>query len=122
MILAFTCHTVVTAAAVVASAETAQRPNVLLLGSGSYNIRVDAPLLLPLFEPRARASIPVFVELDHARDPLAIAAVVGAGVDAVTADAAHLSDAENASFVRRVVSFARSRRWLSRLHWATGGE
>lgn len=101
---ALTCYEFTTALAVVAAAEEAGLPVILLVApktaAGPGGIR----FIRALRGLADGAEVPVVVQLDHAADRGLIQAAVDAGADAVLADGSLLSADRNAAFVASVAS------------------
>ena len=100
-IAAFTCYDFTTACAVVAAAETSNRPAVLLVSPSTAAAEDGLPLIRALRSLADHAAMPVSVQLDHATNAELIDAAVTAGADAVLADGSRKSEQENADFVAR---------------------
>ncbi|MFB0836151.1 class II fructose-bisphosphate aldolase [Arthrobacter halodurans] len=100
---AVACYDFTTALGVVAAAESAGSPVVLLVPPKTAGTTAGLRLVTALRGLADAASVPVVVQLDHARDEALILAAVDAGVHAVLADGSHLSPDDNASFVARMV-------------------
>lgn len=101
---ALTCYDFTTAQAVVGAAETAGFPVVLLVAPASAAGVPGLRFITALRTLADAATVPVIVQLDHARDPELIRAAVAAGASAVLADGSHLPEDQNAAFVAAVVA------------------
>ncbi|GAA4373232.1 class II fructose-bisphosphate aldolase [Paeniglutamicibacter cryotolerans] len=101
---ALTCYDFTTAQAVVGAAEAAGSPVVLLVAPASAAGVPGLRFITALRTLADAATVPVIVQLDHARDRELIRAAVSAGASAVLADGSHLPEARNAAFVAAVVA------------------
>ena len=100
---ALTCYDFTTALAVVAAAENAGRPVILLVPPKTAGGAGGLRLISALRGLADAAAVPVLVQLDHAPDPVLILAAVGAGADSVLADGSALTPQANSEFVAGVV-------------------
>lgn len=103
---AVTCYGASTAVSLVEAAEAAGLPVVLLIPPSVAAAAEGLRTIGALRAVADSAAVPVSVQLDHATDPVLIAAALGAGVDAVLADGSRLGHEENAAFVRSVRELA----------------
>ena len=99
---ALTAYNFSTAAAVVSAAEDRGRAAILLVAPNTAVDPDGMRLIRALRGLADSASVPVSIQLDHAKSLPLITAAVGAGVDAVLADGSHLALADNIAFVRAV--------------------
>ncbi|MCL8024519.1 class II fructose-bisphosphate aldolase [Nocardioides bruguierae] len=103
-VTAVACYDFSTALATVTAAEERKRPVILLVPPVVAAEATGLRLVRALRGLADGASVPVVVQLDHARDPDLIEATVDAGAHAVLADGSHLSLADNAAFVASVIA------------------
>ncbi|WP_328490632.1 class II fructose-bisphosphate aldolase [Streptomyces zaomyceticus] len=94
------------AQAIVAGAETADRPVVLQISENTvrYHGALEPVALASLAVARA-AKTPVAVHLDHAENPDLVREAVGLGLGSVMFDASKLPYAENVAATREVVEY-----------------
>lgn len=103
---AITCYGASTAVSVVAAADAAELPVVLLVPPNLAVATEGSRTIRAMRAIADAAEVPVSVQLDHATDPNVIMDALRAGVDAVLADGSKLPLAENAAFVRSVRALA----------------
>ncbi|MEU4673052.1 class II fructose-bisphosphate aldolase [Amycolatopsis sp. NPDC023774] len=103
---AFTCYGADTALAVVSAAEDLALPVILLVAPSSAAADRGPRLIRTLRGIADDSTVPVCVQLDHAKDDVLIRDAIEAGADAVLADGSHLPPDENATFVRTVRTLA----------------
>ena len=96
---AFTCYELATADAIIAGAERAGLPVVLLVPPAVAARPRGMRFISALRALADAAEVGVVVQLDHASDPELISAAVAAGADAVLADGSHLGLRANTEFV-----------------------
>lgn len=96
---AFTCYELATADAIIAGAERAGLPVVLLVPPAVAAHPRGMRFISALRALADAAEVGVVVQLDHASDPGLISAAVAAGADAVLADGSHLGLRANTEFV-----------------------
>lgn len=104
---AFTCYDATTAAAALAAAEEAGHAVVLLVSPACIARPQGRSLVRTLAALADAASVPVCVQLDHARDLATILTALEWGVSGVLADGSRLPFADNVAFVEHVSAHAR---------------
>lgn len=105
---ALTCYDFTTALAVVAAAEDAGLPVILLVAPKTAAGAGGMRFIRALRGLADSAAVPVVLQLDHAADRELIQAAVEAGADAVLADGSMLPAGRNAAFVASVAAAAGS--------------
>ncbi|HVV84543.1 MAG TPA: class II fructose-bisphosphate aldolase, partial [Kofleriaceae bacterium] len=100
---AFTCYDLEEAEGVLAAAERAERPVVLLVGSAQFGGANGRRFAAALSAYAGRHPARACLQLDHVRDLDEIAAAFDLGFGAAMADGSHLALDENIAFVAAAV-------------------